>query len=193
MNTSSENAPRATSHEATNFAIVEQMGHRRFGARVREVTRFGIACMEATVLVDPEVVTLVMPASIFAVTFCTEVQARAANLRHAGLPELDAGARGADPPDGDGDDEDEGERAFVALVHMTPAELDRLAAVREAIAADTSCNTEIAVETFNGGFAAMAYSGTGRTEADMMAAGPWRGCITDALDELAAEWARGLE
>ena len=29
------------------------------------------------------------------------------------------------------------------------------------------------------------------TEADVMAAGPWRGCIVDALDELAAEWARG--
>ena len=96
MNKSSERPTQEDpSREAAVFAIVEQMGHRRFGARVREVTRFGAACMEATVLSDPPVVTLVMPASIFAVTFCTEAQARAANLRHTGLPGL--GARPMDP------------------------------------------------------------------------------------------------
>lgn len=188
--------------ETPVFAIVEQMGHRRFGARIREVTRFGAACMEATVLSEPPVVTLVMPASIFAVTFCTEAQARAANLRHTGLPELDAG-RHDDPgfdeddpgfdEDDAGDDVDEKPRAFVALVHMTDAGLERLAAVRAAIAADTSDATEVAVETHDGGFAATAYSGPGRTEADVMACGPWRGCVVDALDELAAEWARGKE
>ena len=192
MNKSSERPTQEDpSREAAVFAIVEQMGHRRFGARVREVTRFGAACMEATVLSDPPVVTLVMPASIFAVTFCTEAQARAANLRHTGLPELDAGRPDGDDAEDEEDEEDEEPRAFVATVHMTPDELERLASVRDAIAAETSCATEVAVETRDGGFSAVAYDGAGRTEADVMAAGPWRGCIVDALDELAAEWARG--
>jgi len=100
-------ADTAPAAEAPVFAIVEQMGHRRFGARIREVTRFGAACMEATVLSDPPVVTLVMPSSLFAVTFCTEAQARAANLRHTGLPELDAPAPRKsifDDPEDDWDD-----------------------------------------------------------------------------------------
>lgn len=178
--------------ETPVFAIVEQMGRRRFGARIREVTRFGAACMEATVLSDPTVVTLVMPASLFAVTFCTEAQARAANQRHTGLPELDAG-RDDDPFGDDDEGDDEEPRVFVATVHMTPDELERLANVRDAIATDTSDEVEVAVETFDGGFAATAYSGAGRTEADVMAGGPRRANIADALDELAAEWARGKE
>lgn len=183
--------------EAPAFAIVEQMGHRRFGARIREVTRFGAVCMEATVLSDPPVVTLVMAGSLFAVTLCTEAQARAANLRHTGLPELDAPAPRKsifdDPDDGDDDLGDETPRELVSVGGMTAEEQERLASVRDAIAADTSDATEVAVETFNSGFAATAYQGAGRTEADVMAAGPWRGCILDALDELAAEWARGKE
>lgn len=94
----------AAESEAPTFAIVERMGHRRFGARVREVMRFGAACMEATVLTSPPMVTLVMPSSLFAVTFCTEEQARAANTRYTGLPELEA--RGEEEF-GDDDEADE--------------------------------------------------------------------------------------
>lgn len=84
------------------FAIVEQMGHRRFGARIREVTRFGAPCMEATVLTTPEVTTYVFPASLFAVTVCTEEQARKANQYGTGLPALEAGdSRDDDIPFGD--------------------------------------------------------------------------------------------
>jgi len=184
-----------TTDAPDTFAIVEQMGHRRFGAKVREVTRFGDACMEATVLSEPPVVTLVMPSSLFAVTFCTEAQARAANLRHTGLPELDAPAprKSVFNDSDDGPEDEEPPRELVSVGCMTAEEQERLASVRDAIAADTSDATEVAVETFNSGFAATAYQGTGRTEADVMAAGPWRGCIIDALDELTAEWARGIE
>lgn len=99
-----------TQGDAATHAIVEQMGHRRFGARIREVTRFGATCMEATALMPGgrEVVTYVFPSSLFAVTECTEEQARKANNFHTGLPELGSGA--SEPVnyelfDDDGDEE----------------------------------------------------------------------------------------
>lgn len=64
------------------FAIVEMMGHRRFGARVTEVERFGAKCMRAEILSEgPTVEQYVFPGSIYAVTMCTEPQARAVNTK----------------------------------------------------------------------------------------------------------------
>lgn len=82
--------PSDTKDDGPVFAIVEQMGHRRFGARVRDVTRFGAACMEAVVLLPgEELTTYVFPSSLLAVTVCTEAQARAANAYGGlGLPAL---------------------------------------------------------------------------------------------------------
>lgn len=97
--------PSDTTPDGPVFAIVEQMGHRRFGARVRDVTRFGAACMEAVVLLpgEREMLTYVFPSSLFAVTVCTEEQARRANAYGClGLPALDAG-RSDEGGDGDGD------------------------------------------------------------------------------------------
>jgi hypothetical protein len=77
------------------FAIVEMMGHRRFGARVSEVEQFGAKMMRAEILVpnaDP-VIQFVSPSSLYAVTLCDEATARKQNndawsLRQAipGLP-----------------------------------------------------------------------------------------------------------
>jgi hypothetical protein len=80
-----------TEPETPVFAIVEQMGHRRFGARIKEVTRFGAKCMEATVLGPKPITTYVFGHSLFAVTLCTEEQARRANVYHTGLPLLESG------------------------------------------------------------------------------------------------------
>lgn len=60
------------------FAVVELMGHRKFGAEVSEVERFGTKMLQARIL-GPDVVQLVHPQAIYAVTACTEEQARRVN------------------------------------------------------------------------------------------------------------------
>jgi hypothetical protein len=67
--------------EKEQFAVVELMGHRRFGAQVTEVDRFGIKMMRAEIQVDPPIVQFVHPQSIYALTVCTVEQARAVNDR----------------------------------------------------------------------------------------------------------------
>ena len=61
------------------FAIVEMMGHRRFGARVSEVEQFGIKMLRAEVLSEKAFVQDIHPQSIYAITRCTEEQAKAAS------------------------------------------------------------------------------------------------------------------
>lgn len=85
------------------FAIVELMGHRRFGARVSESEQFGQKFLRAEIVgAGPgEFVAeqLVHPQSIYAVTLCTEDRARAINTRwslQSALPML---------PDVAGDDD----------------------------------------------------------------------------------------
>jgi hypothetical protein len=64
----------------SEFAIVELMGHRKFGARVTEVERFGAKMLRAEILTPAgEIVQTVHPQAIYAVTDCTEAQARALN------------------------------------------------------------------------------------------------------------------
>lgn len=66
--------------------------------------------------------------------------------------------------------------------------------LRLKIAADTSDRAQIALAWDEGrGFSAAAYDGPGRSAGDIMAAGPWRPTAVGAIDELAAEWARGCE
>lgn len=93
------------------FAIVELMGHRRFGARVTEVERFGAKCMRAEILTDGEPVEqLVYPGSIYAVTMCTEEQARKVNTRwslQSAVPMLPAEVAPVEPIDADPEDNDE--------------------------------------------------------------------------------------
>jgi len=69
--------------ENDQFAIVELMGHRRFGAKVSEVERFGIKMMRAEIQVDPPIVQFVHPQSVYCLTVCTVEQARHANDRYA--------------------------------------------------------------------------------------------------------------
>jgi hypothetical protein len=102
------------------FAIVELMGHRRFGARVSEVEVCGVKMLRAVVCAEPPLEQLVHPQAFYAITPCTEEQAKAANTRwvleglRPALPAPSAPAmettpsapEGSDgPPDG-GDDED---------------------------------------------------------------------------------------
>lgn len=61
------------------FAIVEMMGHRRFGARISEVEQFGIKMLRAEVLSEHSFVQDIHPQSIYAITRCTEEQAKAAS------------------------------------------------------------------------------------------------------------------
>lgn len=62
------------------FAIVEQMGHRKFGARIEEADVAGVRMLRCTILrADAEIVTVVHPQSLFALTPSTEDQARKAN------------------------------------------------------------------------------------------------------------------
>ena len=81
------------------FAIVEQMGHRRVVGRVAEVEVCGQRMMQVSTLSEPPIVTLVHPQSLYAVTACTEAQARrAAGDDYSPLRELDAPSE-ADPPE----------------------------------------------------------------------------------------------
>jgi hypothetical protein len=86
------------------FAIVELMGHRRFGAKVSTVEEFGVKLMRAEVLepVDGAVVVqLIHPQAVYAVTLCTEAQARGLNTRWAlqsALPMLPGGEIDGAPP-----------------------------------------------------------------------------------------------
>jgi hypothetical protein len=65
------------------FAIVELMGHRRFGARIADCERFGAKFLHAEILTPAgePIVQIVNPASIYALTVCTEAQARAQNTK----------------------------------------------------------------------------------------------------------------
>jgi hypothetical protein len=60
------------------FAIVELMGHRRYGARVSEVEQYGAKFLRAEVLTEPPYEQLVHPQALYAITPCTEEQARRA-------------------------------------------------------------------------------------------------------------------
>lgn len=60
------------------YAIIEQMGHRRFGARIREVDFCGVKLLEATTLTEPPLTQRIHPQSLYALTGCTEEQARSA-------------------------------------------------------------------------------------------------------------------
>lgn len=80
------------------FAVVELMGHRKFGAEITEVERFGGKFLQARIL-GPDVVQIVHPQALYAVTACTEEQARRVNtewvLRQA-APSLELPAVSAD-------------------------------------------------------------------------------------------------
>lgn len=77
MVAASESAAEVEVNEK-QFAVVELMGHRKFGAEVSEVERFGTKMLQARIL-GPDVVQLVHPQAIYAVTACTEEQARRVN------------------------------------------------------------------------------------------------------------------
>lgn len=72
-----------TKLEQDRFAIVELMGHRRFGARISEVDMFGTKLMRAEILGPRpgEVVAeqFVGGGSIYALTIVTEERARSIN------------------------------------------------------------------------------------------------------------------
>lgn len=66
------------------YAIVELMGHRRFGARVTNAELAGAKVLRCEVLAfvegrPPLLVQHVHPQALYAITECTEAQARAAN------------------------------------------------------------------------------------------------------------------
>jgi hypothetical protein len=63
------------------YAIVELMGRRSFGARIAEVEKFGAKFLQAEILMPggDVVQQLVSPAALYAMTSCTEDQARAKN------------------------------------------------------------------------------------------------------------------
>ena len=61
------------------FAIVEQNGHRRFGARVTNTLLAGVPMLNCEVVGDKPFTTVVAPGSLFAMTPCSEAAARLAN------------------------------------------------------------------------------------------------------------------
>ena len=78
----------ASTPAESEYAVVELLGHRRVGARVSEVQRFGATMMRAEILTDPPVAQYIGGASIYCVTPCTEAQARAVQGRYdAYIPE----------------------------------------------------------------------------------------------------------
>lgn len=73
---------------APEYAIVEIMGHRRYGAQVSTVQRWGGTFLHCRVLAEPPFEQYVSPGSIFALTPCTEEQARAACSRRVAPEEI---------------------------------------------------------------------------------------------------------
>jgi hypothetical protein len=91
--------------ELPMFAIVEQMGQRRFGAHVEEADVLGEKMLKCTTLLEagsgaPPIVTYVHPKSLYAFSPCTEAQARRANVGWGSYvpPELRALPAGAAEP-----------------------------------------------------------------------------------------------
>lgn len=110
------------------YAIIEQMGHRRFGARIREVDFCGVKPLEATTLTEPPLTQRIHPQSLYALTGCTEEQARSAcgrwslpsDLKRM-LPEPEEPSK---PPAEEPEDApDAGERALHAVVAQRAAHL----------------------------------------------------------------------
>jgi len=60
----------------SQFAIVELMGHQRFGAKVRESELCGTKLLHCEVLTDPPYEREVHPQAIYAINRCTEERAR---------------------------------------------------------------------------------------------------------------------
>lgn len=91
------------------FAIVEQMGHVRFGARVETDESLGVKLLRCTLVCPQPFVRVVHPNTLYALTPCTEEQAARANeawtvrqLRPAlPAPEPAPVAAAANPEDGD--------------------------------------------------------------------------------------------
>jgi hypothetical protein len=91
------------------------MGHRRYGAEIREIERFGGKFLQATVLVATPFQQLVSPSAIYSLTPCTEEQARRVNDWSAYRPrELGPGEPEREPEstscvvnDGNNDDSEE--------------------------------------------------------------------------------------
>lgn len=88
------------------YAVVEIKGHRRYGAKVSEIKRYGIKMMRAEVLTDPPFVQYVHPDSIFAETPCTEEKARDA-CQYIESPIAKQECRALPEPDFDDDDDDD--------------------------------------------------------------------------------------
>lgn len=60
------------------FAIVETMGHRRTVGKVSQVDLLGSKALRVETLDDPPQVQLIFPSALYAVTPCTEEQAKLA-------------------------------------------------------------------------------------------------------------------
>jgi hypothetical protein len=101
----------------SQFAIVELMGHRSYGAKVSEVEQFGIKMLRAEVLSESPFVQDVHPQAIYAITLCTEDQAKAMS-RYAHSPATErqflVGYPGEDDDEGQIDDS-EGEDGSIDL------------------------------------------------------------------------------
>lgn len=117
-----EPAPAAHVARPPRYAIVEVMGHRRFGARIVKTRYCGVKMLRCEILCEPPITQYVKPEMLFALTPCTEAQAREVNTRWK-LAEavpfaLPAGTRAAGdttvdaetddvPADGSGQDDDD--------------------------------------------------------------------------------------
>lgn len=117
------------------IAIVEQFGHRRFGAKVRLVTMGGVKLLELTVLNPdatkaPLLVTTIASSSVFAITACSEVVARQSNRMGLGLGfgERELGAGDTDEAQDPFDDADDGptplDRATSAAIMRLNLDID---------------------------------------------------------------------
>lgn len=94
--------------DAPRYAIVELMGHRRLGARVREVTFCGAQMLQLRVLARPEFEQLVSPTSLYALTWCDEAAARKVHAA-SWSPRPHPPELAAPPDDDESDDDDEGD------------------------------------------------------------------------------------
>ena len=74
------------------FAIIEQMGHKRLVGRVSEAEVCGVKMLRVETLTEPPEVQIVHPQTFYAITPCTEEQARRAG-EWIGSPLVNLGAR----------------------------------------------------------------------------------------------------
>lgn len=129
------------------YAIVELMGHQRFGAKIQEAELLGIKMLRCEVLTNPPYERDVHPQSLYAITRCTEERARFAS-RHLFSPAVMPAERPLTQLGAPDDDPENDDIPFRSACDDRPEDPDEEESIDAQEFECGQCGTCIAVELY---------------------------------------------